>query len=69
MVSGSPAALTGLVAGETIVSLNGQAVTSPTTLSSLLGRHQPGDQVEVGWTDQAGALHTSTVQLASGPSA
>jgi S1-C subfamily serine protease len=69
VVSGAPAAQAGLAAGDTIVSIDGQAVDSPTTLSTLMGSHHPGDKVSVGWTDTSGAQHTSTVQLASGPAA
>ncbi len=69
VVPGSPAALTGLVAGDTIVSLDGQAVASPTTLTALLGRYRPGDRVEIRWADEAGAPHATTVQLAAGPAA
>ena len=69
VVSGSPAGQAGLAAGDVIVAVNGQAVDSPTTLGTLLGSHQPGDSVQLGWTDASGAQHTSTVQLASGPAA
>ena len=69
VVSGAPAAQAGLTAGDTIVSLDGHAVDSPTTLSTLMGSHHPGDKVSIGWTDTSGAQHTSTVQLASGPAA
>ena len=66
---GTPAAQIGLVVGDTIVSFDGSAVDSPTTLSTLLGRHQPGDGVAIGWTDPLGTLHTGTVLLAAGPAA
>ena len=69
VVPGAPAARAGLTAGDTIVSVDGQTVDSPTTLSSLLGSHHPGDSVRLGWTDSSGAQHTSTVKLASGPAA
>jgi S1-C subfamily serine protease len=68
VLSGSPAAQAGLAAGDTIVSVGGQTVDSPTTLGTLIGvDHKPGDRVQIGWTDQSGAQHTSTVQLTSGP--
>ena len=69
VLSGSPAAQAGLAAGDTIVSVSGQAVDSPTTLSALLSSHHPGDSVQIGWTDQSGAQQTSSVQLATGPAA
>ena len=37
VVSGAPAAQAGLAAGDTIVSVDGHAVDSPTTLSTLMG--------------------------------
>ena len=67
VLSGSPAAQAGLAAGDTIVSVGGQSVDSPTTLGTLIGGHRPGDRVQIGWTDQSGAQHTSTVTLTSGP--
>jgi S1-C subfamily serine protease len=69
VLSGSPAAKAGLTAGDMITSVNGQTVDSPTTLSSLLGAHKPGDHVSIGWTDQTGRQHSATVQLATGPAA
>ncbi len=69
VLPGAPAAQAGLAAHDTIVSVDGQSVDSPTALSALLGRYQPGDHVQIGWTDAAGGQHTSTVQLATGPAA
>jgi S1-C subfamily serine protease len=67
VLSGTPAARAGLTAGNTIVSVDRQSVDSPAALTTLLTRYQPGDKVTIGWTDSAGAQHTTTVQLASGP--
>ncbi len=53
--------------GDVIVSLDGAAVDSPTTLTSLLNRHHPGDLVRVGWADQSGQQQNAGVQLAVGP--
>ncbi len=69
VLSGSPAAQAGLSGGDTVVSLNGHSVSSPTSLTSLLGAYHPGDKVTLGWVDQAGSTHSSTVQLATGPAA
>ena len=66
VVAGTPAAQTGLAAGDTIVSVDGQTVDSATALTTLLDRYQPGDEVTIGWTDPSGAQHASTVTLASG---
>ena len=65
--SGSPASRAGLVAGDVIVAADGRSVGSPLALQSVLGRHHPGDHVPVSWTDKAGARHSATVVLMTGP--
>ncbi|MGA3220685.1 MAG: trypsin-like peptidase domain-containing protein, partial [Acidimicrobiales bacterium] len=69
VVSGGPAQAAGLVAGDTIISLGGQTVTSPSQLTKLLVPHHPGQRVQLGWEDQTGQSHTTTVTLGSGPPA
>jgi S1-C subfamily serine protease len=64
---GTPAASAGLAAGDTIVSVDGHPVTSPSDLTAQLSAHHPGDTVKVGWVDQNGANHSATVKLATGP--
>jgi len=64
---GSPAAGAGLSGGDVIVSVDGKSVGSATDLSSLLGQHRPGDTVTIGWIDQSGNHHSSSVRLATGP--
>ena len=64
---GTPAAAAGLVAGDVIVSVNGQDVVTPTTLTTLLQAHHPGDAVQLGWQDASGQPHTATVTLTTGP--
>jgi S1-C subfamily serine protease len=66
-VSGSPAQTAGIAAGDVITSVAGTTVTSPNDLTTALQQHHPGDKVSIGWTDQAGAQHTATVQLVAGP--
>jgi S1-C subfamily serine protease len=67
VVPGSPAARAGLAAGDTITAFDGQSVDSPDTLTTLTRGHHPGDRVQVGWTDQAGASQKATITLATGP--
>jgi S1-C subfamily serine protease len=64
---GTPAATIGLAAGDTITSVNGQAVDSPTQLTTLLHAAHPGDKVAVGWTDQSGSHQTAQATLIAGP--
>jgi S1-C subfamily serine protease len=62
----SPAERAGLAAGDTIDAVDGQAVDSPDTLSTLTKAHHAGDSVTVSWTDQNGKSHTTKVALAAG---
>jgi S1-C subfamily serine protease len=69
VVPGSPAASAGLSRGDVIVSLNGQAVDSPSDLSKLMSSRHPGERVTVGIDDSSGQLETVTLTLAAGPPA
>jgi S1-C subfamily serine protease len=69
VVSGGAAAGAGLVAGDVIISFDGQTVDSSTTLTHLLVPLHPGDKVALSWTDSSGTSHTATVSLQSGPPA
>jgi S1-C subfamily serine protease len=69
VLPGSAASQVGLSAGDVIVSLNGRAVDSPTTLSALIGAYHPGDKVTIGWKDSSGVRHVGVAQLAKGPAA
>ncbi|HWG15975.1 MAG TPA: trypsin-like peptidase domain-containing protein [Streptosporangiaceae bacterium] len=68
-VSGSPAATSGLAAGDVITSVAGQTVTTSSQISSILATYRPGDKVSVSWTDTAGQSHTASISLATGPAA
>jgi S1-C subfamily serine protease len=50
-----------------ITSVAGQNVSSQSSIESVIERYHPGDKVSVGWTDETGQSHTSTVTLANGP--
>ncbi|MBD8605666.1 trypsin-like peptidase domain-containing protein [Aeromicrobium sp. CFBP 8757] len=63
----SPAADAGIVAGSTITSLGGRAVTSSDALASAVAELAVGDRVTVAWTDPSGRAHTETVTLGEGP--
>jgi S1-C subfamily serine protease len=67
VITSSPAQEAGLVAGDVITTVNGQAVTSISDLTNTLEPDHPGDSVALGWTDASGQTHTATVQLSSGP--
>jgi S1-C subfamily serine protease len=68
-LSGSPVANAGLAAGDTITSVGGQSVSSAENIAQVLVKYHPGDSISIGWMDQSGQSHTTTVTLANGPAA
>lgn len=64
---GTPAADTGLTAGDVITRVGTTTITSADKLTSTLKNHRPGDKVTVGWTDQSGQQHTTSVTLGASP--
>ncbi|HEU5001672.1 MAG TPA: trypsin-like peptidase domain-containing protein [Actinomycetota bacterium] len=64
---GDPAQQAGIAAGDIIVSVDGAAVTSTGSLTSILAGHHAGDAVQVGWVDDAGRPHQAAVTLVSAP--
>jgi S1-C subfamily serine protease len=66
-IPGDPAAAAGIAANDIITSLGGSPVTSPDSLTQLIGRYHPGDRVPVTWQDSSGASHTATVTMGNGP--
>lgn len=68
-VTGSAAAKAGLVAGDTITAVGGTTITDATSLTNAIQSHKVGDSVTITYTDTAGASHTITVTLGSGPAA
>ena len=67
VVSGSPADRAGIVAGDTIVALDGRLIPSYDALSTLVLRHHAGDTVAVRWIDQFGTTQSASVRTAVGP--
>ena len=63
----APAAAAGLTGGDVILAINGHAVGAPTSLTSVLAKYQPGDQVTVSWMDTSGQRHSTSVTLTTGP--
>jgi S1-C subfamily serine protease len=69
VVTGGPAAAAGIQGGDTIVSVNGKAVTSSSSLRNNLVIYHPGDKVTVKWVTQDGQTHSAQLTLATGPAA
>ena len=67
VASGSPADKLGIVAGDTVTAIDGDAVTTPESLSTIIRTHQPGEKVTVTWTDQSGTRHSGSATLITGP--
>ena len=67
VLCGTAAQRQGLTAGDVIVSVNGQAVTTPGSLTGITARYHPGDVVSVGYQAVNGSRHTARVKLGDGP--
>ena len=59
----------GIVGGDVITSVNGQAVSSPASLTKLMVQYGVGQQVTVVWVDPSGHSHTSGLTLTAHPPA
>jgi S1-C subfamily serine protease len=66
-VDGGAAKKAGIVAGDTITSVNGVTVTTATRLRAALAKLDPGDRAVIGWTTSAGAHHSATLTLGRAP--
>jgi S1-C subfamily serine protease len=67
VITGSPAQVAGLAAGDVINSVNGQSVGSANALTGLLDPFRPGEKVTIGWTNPLSQTETASVRLSSGP--
>jgi S1-C subfamily serine protease len=67
VLDGTPAASSGLAAGDTITSVNGTAIDSASALSAALAQLAPGDSVALTWTTADGTSGSATVTLIAGP--
>lgn len=67
VVPGSPADTSGLAAGDLIIAVGGRAVTSPTSLQSIVLDRKPGTQIQITYIDTSGTTRTASATLASGP--
>jgi putative serine protease PepD len=64
--SGTPAAAAGLQAGDTIISVDGQRITSGDALTSAISAKKPGDKVTIVYS-RGGHTNSVEVTLASRP--
>jgi S1-C subfamily serine protease len=70
-VPGSPIALAGLTAGDTITAVGGRAISTANDIAHALVPYHPGGKISITWVDQYGRSHavTLTLTLTSGPAA
>ena len=50
-----------------IISVNGQAVTTPGSLTAITARYHPGDVVSVAYQAANGSRHKVRIMLGDGP--
>ena len=50
-----------------ILSVQGRAITTPDSLTSITAMYHAGDIVSVAWESVGGTKHTSSMVLGSGP--
>ncbi|HKC27325.1 MAG TPA: trypsin-like peptidase domain-containing protein [Jatrophihabitans sp.] len=67
LLPGGPAASAGITPGSSITAINGKKVINADSLRSSLNQFKPGQRVTVTWSDSAGASHSATVTLGTGP--
>jgi S1-C subfamily serine protease len=67
VLQGSPAAKSGLAAGDVITAVGSTKVTTPTTLTNALLRYSPNNNVNVTYVDGNGTTQHTSVTLATGP--
>jgi S1-C subfamily serine protease len=69
IVPGSPIALAGLTAGDTITAVGGRSISTAINIPQTLVRYHPRDKISISWVDQHGRSHAATLTLTSGPAA
>ena len=67
VVCGSAAQTQDLKAGDVIISVNGQAVTTPGSLTGITARYHPGEVVSVAYQGINGSRHKVRILLGDGP--
>jgi S1-C subfamily serine protease len=67
VLCGTPVDVAGMTAGAVITAIDGQAITSPASLTKALTSYRPGESVSVTWVSHGGQHHTTSMKLAPGP--
>jgi S1-C subfamily serine protease len=64
VIAGAPAATAGMVAGDRIVKVGNQTITSASDLHKAMLQFSSGQTVSFTWIDPSGASHTAVITLA-----
>lgn len=67
VLPGTPAAASGLGAGDTITAVNGSPVRSGAALGALVRSDRPGQKIAVAYTGPTGTHHEVSLRLMAGP--
>jgi len=67
VLCGSAAATAGLGAGDVITAVNGQTVTTPGSLTTIMSKFHGGDKVTVNYETTSGAKQTASLTLGTSP--
>ena len=67
VLCGTAASGAGLVSGDVITAVNGQAVASPAALTAMMSASRPGSRVRLGWEGIGGQKKTTLVTLTAAP--
>jgi S1-C subfamily serine protease len=67
ILCGTAAQSQSLAPGDVIISVNGQPVTTPGSLTAITAKYHPGAVVTIGWEDAHGHRHRARITLGNGP--
>jgi len=67
VLCGTAAATAGISSGDVIVSVDGRAVSSPSSLTAIMEQYNSGARVTVVWVDPSGSRHTAGLKLTARP--
>ncbi len=67
VLCGTAAATAGLVSGDVITAVNGQAVTTPGSLTAMMSRFRPGTKVTLSWETAGGQRKAGALTLGAAP--
>ena len=67
VLCGTPAAIAGLASGDVVTGVNGQVVTTPNSLTTMMSQLRPGAKVTLHWENPSGQQKTSMLTLGAAP--